>query len=175
MSAFVPTSGASRFDQRTPNRMPTIAQTIAAAKPTPFHGCGSRKRRGSPMRSASTKSLYRKRSFIGGRVGAAGWDGCTTRELVTARRCEEAEFRAGRPNRRWERQTRRPEARPICESLCLSVRLCWRRSRREPARPRLACALVAAPRCRGSRRRRQQTHQVSGISVGVRGCSNPHR
>src|SRR6476659_5116373 len=38
--------------------MVTISHVSAAAKPTPFHGCGSRTRRTNPTSSASTDSLY---------------------------------------------------------------------------------------------------------------------
>jgi hypothetical protein len=51
-------------------RIVTISHTIAAAKPTPFHGCGSSRSRTSPTSSATTDSLYLRRQHRSpGRVG----------------------------------------------------------------------------------------------------------
>ena len=51
-------------------RIVTISHTIAAANPTPFHGCGSSRSRTSPTSSATTDSLYLRRQHLSlGRVG----------------------------------------------------------------------------------------------------------
>ena len=46
-----------------------ISHVSAAAKPTPFQGCGSRRRKTNPTSSASTDSLYLKTAVSLGRVG----------------------------------------------------------------------------------------------------------
>jgi hypothetical protein len=63
-SVLVPTSGAPRFDHRRPYTVPTISHTNAAAKPTPFHGCGNANRRATAVISGSIHFLYRNSGVL---------------------------------------------------------------------------------------------------------------
>ena len=62
---LLPTCSACRCDHQRQYRMVTSSHVIAAAKPTPFHGCGSKRRSTSPTSTASTDSLYPKTTTAG--------------------------------------------------------------------------------------------------------------
>jgi len=68
----VPTCGACRLDHQTQYRMVTNSHVSATARPTPFHGRGSRRRSANPTRSASTDSFYLKGTLQGVAVRRTG-------------------------------------------------------------------------------------------------------
>jgi hypothetical protein len=92
---LVPTCGACCRDHLRQYRMVTISHVIAAAKPTSFHGCGSRRRSTSPTSSASTDSLYQEKDPAGSLAGGGGYSVTYRRRRVGRRRDVSCEPRMG--------------------------------------------------------------------------------